>query len=475
MATDPPMVLADSYGLPITTRSREALHWYDQGIRGLLGFRKDTADCFLKALALDPSLHMARSALGVSYFQEETEEMAAKARDCFAQACRDITALTDRERDVVETLHAWGQGKGREAVDRMQAAIQARPREIGLIQRLYFVYFMQGAADKMRDLSASALHAYDNDPYILGMYSFALEETRDFARALELGQQARALNADDVWALHALAHVYYETGDLATGTRLLSEGLKGCKEIGFFRTHIVWHLALFLWEQGHYQQALALYHEQFPDPATLTPPNFVDAVTLLWRLNLTGCDTPAAWQALLPSLDTLQKTPTYLFNQMHIALGLTGARHFEWATAYLESLRARVRPERPGVLGEVGLPLIEGLIAYAKGDYAGTVERLHPITDRIFNIGGSHAQREIFTDILTDACLRSGAYDLAVTLIGAKRQRRPDRPLALFALERAYAQKGESEQAATVGAQARRLWQDMGADANVLAQFGAGH
>lgn len=41
MATDPSMVLSDSYGLPITTRSHEALHWYGQGIRGLLGFRSD--------------------------------------------------------------------------------------------------------------------------------------------------------------------------------------------------------------------------------------------------------------------------------------------------------------------------------------------------------------------------------------------------------------------------------------------------
>lgn len=41
MASDPPIVFSDSYGLLITTRSREALHWYDQGIRGLLGFRKD--------------------------------------------------------------------------------------------------------------------------------------------------------------------------------------------------------------------------------------------------------------------------------------------------------------------------------------------------------------------------------------------------------------------------------------------------
>jgi len=41
MVSDPLRVFSDSYGLLITTRSREALHWCDQGIPGLLGFRKD--------------------------------------------------------------------------------------------------------------------------------------------------------------------------------------------------------------------------------------------------------------------------------------------------------------------------------------------------------------------------------------------------------------------------------------------------
>ena len=469
-----PLRHTDSYGLPITTRSQEAVHWYNQGIRGLLGFRSDTPDCFATALALDPTFAMAHVHLGVHYFLEESADLVARARDCFAQARAHLTGLTERERDVVETLDLWGNGRVREAMARMHAAIAARPHEIILLQRLYFIYFVQGASDQLRDLPAAVLRHYDNDAYVLGMYSFGLEETHDFAGAFETGQQALARNREDVWALHALAHASYETGAFIAGTRLLEDGLQHCDNVGTFRTHILWHLALFLWEQGKYQQTLTMYHEQFPDPTTLLPPNFVDSVSLLWRLNLTGQPTPEEWQALTPSLETLRQMRTYLFNQMHVALGLTGSRRLDWATAYLDGLRARVKPEQPGLLGEVGVPLVEGLIAYANGAYGRAVACLQPIHERFIDIGGSHAQREIFSDILLDAALQTGAYDVARALLDTKRRHRPDRPLALFAVEKLSAAQGEMTQAGLAGSTARRLWQEMGADRNVLEAFTTG-
>jgi tetratricopeptide (TPR) repeat protein len=471
MTTTQPLRLSDCYGLPTTTRSREALHWYNQGIRGLLGFRRDTPDCFHKALALDPAFAMAHGHLGVHYFLEESEDMVARARTCFEQARAGLAALTEREREVIETLDLWGNGQVREAMDRMHTAITARPREIVLLQRLYFVYFVQGASEKLRDLPASVLSHYEHDAYILGMYSFGLEESHEFARAFEIGQRALALNAEDVWALHALAHATYETGAFAAGVRLLEDGLRHCDEVGSFRHHIVWHLALFLWEQGQYQRTLQLYHNAFGDPATLIPPHLVDTVSLLWRLNLTGRPTPEEWHALTPSLETLRQARTYLFNQMHIALGLTGARRLPWAQEYLAGLRARLRPGRPSVLSDVGIPLVEGLIAYTQGDYARVVERLHPIRERIIEIGGSHAQRELFADILLDAALQTGAYEVAGDILDAKQRYRPERPLALFALEKVYAGRGQTAQATATGAQARRLWQEMGADQDMLAHF----
>lgn len=468
MTANQSFVLSDCYGLPITAASREALDWYNRGIHGLLGFRSDAPECFLKALALDPELRMAQSHLGMCYFMEESAPMIAKAQECFQQSCVGLEKVTDREREVLETVLMWAQGKGREWLDRMQAAVRARPREASLIQRLYFVYFMQGGADKMLKMMESVLPAYENDSYILGMYSFALEETRHFAKALEMGQRARALNSEDIWTLHALAHVYYETGAFVPGTQLLTEALPRCEGIGSFRTHIAWHLAVLLWEQGQYHKALGLYHDRFPNSASLEPPNFVDSVALLWRLNLTGQPTPAEWEALTPSLEQMRALPTYLFNQMHVALGLTGAKQLEWAQAYLEGLRARVKPDRPGVLGEVGIPLVEGLVAYAKGDYRRTVDCILPVKDRILSIGGSHAQRAIFADILIDACLRSGAYDTAIDLLEAKRRFCPNRPLALFDLEKAYVGKGDATHASEAGELARTLWKEMGAEREAL-------
>jgi tetratricopeptide (TPR) repeat protein len=450
------------------------VHWYNQGLRGLLGFRKDTADCFETALALDPTFAMAHLHLGVHYFLEESEPLVAKARACFAQAKTNLAALTDRERDVVESLDLWGNGRVREAITRLHAALAARPREIILLQRLYFIYFVQGASEKLRDLPAAVLRHYDNDAYVLGMYSFGLEETRDFGRAFETGQQALARNREDVWALHALAHAAYETGAFVAGVRLLEDGLPYCDQVGTFRNHVLWHLALFLWEQGKYQQTLQVYHEQFADPATLLPPHLVDSVSLLWRLNLTGQPTPAEWQALIPSLDTLRHMRTYLFNQMHVALGLTGSGRLDWATEYVDGLRARVKPERPGLLGEVGLPLIDGLIAYARGEYARAVAYLQPIHGRIIEIGGSHAQRELFSDVLLDAALQAQAYDLASGLIETKRRSRPERPLALLALEKLATAQGDTAQATASGATAQRLWREMGADHNVLETFTTG-
>ncbi|MEW6299796.1 MAG: hypothetical protein AB1671_19050 [Thermodesulfobacteriota bacterium] len=473
MAARQAQVLPDCYGLPVTTHSQEALGWYNRGVQGLLGFHKDTPECFQRALALDPACKMASGHLGAYYLMEETEEAAARARECFAQACDGTDVLTDREREVLAILQLLARGKGQEAVARMHAAVHARPREAVLVQKLCFAYFMQGAPEKMRDLMTSVIPYYENDSYMLGMYSFSLEETRDFARAFETGHRALALNPRDVWTLHALTHAYYETGAFVAGTQLLTASLPRCDHVGFFRNHIVWHLSLFLWEQGRYQQALDLYRQQGADPAIPSPPNVADTVSLLWRFNLTGRPTPADWQALTPTLERLQTLPTYLFNQVHIALGLVGANLRAQAAQYLEGLRKRVRPERPGVLGEVGVPLVEGLIAYVAGDYARTVELILPITDRIIAVGGSHAQREIFLDILADACIRARAYDEAIAILEEKRRYRPNRPLALLALAKAYAGKGEAAQAAEYGTAARRLWQDMGADAELLEKAGA--
>ena len=54
------------------------------------------------------------------------------------------------------------------------------------------------------------------------------------------------------------------------------------------------------------------------------------------------------------------------------------------------------------------------------------MERLEPIDARIVEVGGSHAQRELFHDTLLAAALRAELYDRARPLLDRRLAKRPN-------------------------------------------------
>jgi hypothetical protein len=100
----------------------------------------------------------------------------------------------------------------------------------------------------------------------------------------------------------------------------------------------------------------------------------------------------------------------------------------DWASAelQLDRLRQRGKKTRNATLPEVLVPLIEGLHAFARGDYRAAVDRLAPIDARIVEVGGSHAQRELFHDTLLAAALRAELYDRARPLLDRRLGKRPN-------------------------------------------------
>jgi len=100
----------------------------------------------------------------------------------------------------------------------------------------------------------------------------------------------------------------------------------------------------------------------------------------------------------------------------------------DWATAerQLGMLRERAARDRPGLAGQVLVPLVEGLHAFAAGDYRRTVERIEPLRGRIVELGGSRAQRDVFHDTLYEACFRAGDPDRARRYLAERVARRPD-------------------------------------------------
>ena len=57
---------------------------------------------------------------------------------------------------------------------------------------------------------------------------------------------------------------------------------------------------------------------------------------------------------------------------------------------------------------EVGLPLADGLLAYAKSRHADTIRAIEPVRDIANRFGGSHAQRDLLKLTLIDASIHAG-------------------------------------------------------------------
>ncbi len=77
------------------------------------------------------------------------------------------------------------------------------------------------------------------------------------------------------------------------------------------------------------------------------------------------------------------------------------------------------------VTADVGRRLIDGALAFGRGDYARAVDSILPVREDSARIGGSHAQRDIINLTLIAAAERSGQWRLARALLDERMGFRP--------------------------------------------------
>ncbi|HYB44292.1 MAG TPA: hypothetical protein VEL75_21135, partial [Candidatus Methylomirabilis sp.] len=275
----------------------------------------------------------------------------------------------------------------------------------------------QGRSAEMLELTRSVQGAFDGDSYVLGLHAFSLEENRQFDEALRLAERAIALNPRDAWAVHALAHVHYERGDNARGIEALPSRIGPCEQLSYFRNHLMWHLALMHLADGAYERVRGLFESVFGGGPIAVGSDLQDSVSLAWRLDLFGHPDRARWARLGEAARAWVEQPMLLFHDIHVGMALAAAGDWPAAELQLDRLRERSKKTRNRTLPEVVVPLVEGLHAFARGDHAAAARSIEPIQDRIVEVGGSHAQREVFHDTLLAAALRADLEDRATALL----------------------------------------------------------
>ena len=77
----------------------------------------------------------------------------------------------------------------------------------------------------------------------------------------------------------------------------------------------------------------------------------------------------------------------------------------------------------------VAVTACEGLLAHARGDHATAFAKMSVAQPRLLEIGGSHAQRGLFDQVLLDCMIKTGRYAQAQQFLEEGRARNPmDKP-----------------------------------------------
>jgi len=413
----------DLYGLPVTTATVDALEAYDRGVRGLLGWRADTLDHFRRAVDGDPSLALAHAGAALCLF---LDERFGEAREAVQTARAAAARQTARERGHVEALALLIGGKPGEAEEAMREHLAAYPRDLAVLQRLYFVWFWQGRFPEMLEFTTAHARFYAGEAFVGGLHAFALEETGRCDAAVRLAEAAIRREPRDAWAVHAWAHAVYEMAAFGTGIARLPSMTEPCADLNWFRNHLVWHRALMYFGRGEYEEASAIGRRAFEPIPSPTAGDLHDSISLLWRLALVGMDVRARWGPFTAVAAARLDRQGLLFHAAHLAMALAGGGDRAGAARQQALLRERAPKDRTGLVAGLLLPLVEGLHAFAEGDYGRTIERIEPLRSRILQLGGSRAQRDVFHDTLLEACFRAGDLERAERLLVERLHRRPD-------------------------------------------------
>jgi tetratricopeptide (TPR) repeat protein len=428
------MLVNDARGNPVTASGPLPVALLDDAVEAYLGFRKDTGDRLKAALTAERDFVLAHCLRGYFMMLFGQRVMVSRAQRSLGAAQATVRAIgvTPREAAHVAALAAWVEGDLAGTTARWEAIAAEHPRDILALKLGQYGRFYSGESERMRDVLAGALPAWDAGVpgygFVLGCHAFGLEETGDYAAAERAGREAVERNPADIWAAHAVAHVFEMTGRPREGIAWVDRLQSDWAECNNFAYHAFWHRCLFLIELGELDRVLELYDREVRPESTDDLLDISNAVALLWRLEQAGVDVGSRWEELADRAQGHLDDHLLVFGDVHYLMALAATGRADHAARMVESMEryaAESGESEAAVVGEPGLALVQGVLAHRRGDYAKAIEELLPVRDTIRRIGGSHAQRDLFEEMLIDSVLRAGRFDQAKALLTDRLRHRP--------------------------------------------------
>jgi tetratricopeptide (TPR) repeat protein len=442
------MLPTDLSGLP-TSLPKEDIALWDRVITGVLSHSAQTGPALQKLLSLHPGFALGQAIRGFACMLLARKEMTAVAREALG-AAETATPGTPREMEFVLALKDWLGGFPTRAAHRLQAQLDRTPQDALAMKLIQAIHFMMGRPSEMRQSVEAVLPLWNEHPakgYLLGCHAFTLEETGEFERAESQGRMGVELAPQDAWGLHAVAHVYDMTARARDGLAWLRGREASWEHCNNFRYHVWWHQALMHLDLRQYDEALALYDRDIRADKTDDYRDISNAASLLSRLELDGVDVGSRWEELAELSENRATDGSLAFADLHYLLSLCGGERDDAASRLIARMANAKKElcETQRIIAHPGLRMAQGVQAFARGEYAAAWLNLRDARNDLQQIGGSHAQRDVFQRICIEAAIRGGYLDAAQSLLterqslrGNTRDGYTERRLAL--IERAESQ-----------------------------------
>lgn len=422
----------DERGLALSTDSAAAAASLDTAIHNFLHWKAAIVPHVRAALDADSGFGFAHAVNGLILHGARNAGFRTKVLGALAAARAAEGGMTGRERLYVAALDAAAHGRIAESVAAYETILAAHPTDLFAQRMAQMELFWLGEMAWSADISGRVAPHWSEDVPGYGIHlscrAFDLEETLRFDEAEPLARRAVEIDPGDVWGTHAVAHVMIMQGRHEEGIAFL-DGLKGnWADANQMSLHLWWHRCLFHVERGEHDAVLEI-HDAWVRNRDLPllkamPDLYIDmqnGASMLLRLELRGVDVGHRWEELAGlTLDRLDDH-TSPFTSAHFAIVLAAAGRFAEADRLLASMRAFATAD-PGTLGPryaaAALPAAEAAIAHRRGDHARVVALLMPARRMLWQMGGSHAQRDLFFLILADSARRLGRDDLLGIVLG---------------------------------------------------------
>lgn len=412
----------DARGHIISTDSALAAGLLSKVIEAFAKRQAETGEYLKDALEADPSCAFSHAIMGVMLQGARTTEFQQNVKTALELAKKNAANITAREQLYIDALELLIAGRLEAAVGCYESILAEHPTDLLALVFLQSELFWLGDMVWSKRVSTTLVSHWNADvpgySAFLAIRAFDLEESNSFQEAEQVAQEALALNPDDVWGAHALAHVMLMQNRIDEGIAWMNERESLWQHANQMQFHLAWHHCLFLAERGSHDQMLNIYDTRIRNRdhalCVAMPDLYIDlqnGSSLLWRLEQAGVDVGIRWQEMAevcsPRIDDMSNP----FTSAHFALVLAANEQFDDCDRLIRSMEAfadNAEHDLAMRYRKAALPAAKAAIAHRKGQHEKVIKELKPAQNELFHMGGSHAQQDIYFQLLADSTAKQG-------------------------------------------------------------------